>query len=358
MAQGEVAAEGTSSSWWTAALLFAAALVTVTAAWCRTSAQVPTQNPFRTASSSRFGPPPSPRRHRIQRPGEAPQSDLKALPAAGCQPGPAPISASLNAGESFIYAAAHDLQEPLRKLRTSLGRLESHTGPAQPQDTAGELDTMRKTLARMQALLDSLLSLAGIQGRGAVFQRVQLQDVIRDVMADLEPRILESRAEISVEGSLPPLDADPVQLRQLLQNLVGNAIKFQSREHRPRVQIQVTVDPATDPEAARTAASAAGWCQIGIRDNGIGFDTSEWTRMLQGFHRQQSRDRFEGTGLGLAICRSIVERHLGTLEAFSRPGEGTSMVLRLPLNHHARGGDTTVVPRSACIQPPPTIKEP
>ena len=259
-----------------------------------------------------------------------------------------PISASLTPSESFVYAAAHDLQEPLRKVKTYLSRLESRTLVVANSEARVDIEQMRRTLKRMQSLLDSLLSLARIQGTGTVFQAVDLGELLREVLADLEPRIIESQAEVSVEGSLPSLEADPIQLRQLLQNLVSNAIKFHAPQQPPRVQILVSVEEST---AEASEPPAPSRCEILVRDNGIGFEPEEWPKLLLGFHRQHSRDRFEGTGLGLAICKNIIDWHQGEMSAVSRPNEGTTLRVRLPMTQGQRCDNRSRVPKDSSGAP-------
>lgn len=248
--------------------------------------------------------------------------------------------------EHFLYAAAHDLQEPLRKVRTFLGRLESKVKSNPIPGAEIDLEGVRQTLGRMQALLDSLLSLSRIEGRGAVFEVIDMNAALREVLVDLDARIAESRAEISVEGTVPEVAADRTQLHQLLQNLLSNSLKFHKPETPPRIRISIRIE---SDRPVNGNAVENSYCHIQIQDEGIGFDQSYWPRMLEGFHRHHSRDEFEGTGLGLAICRSIVERHQGELRATSEVDKGTCVEVRLPLHQHARSGDTTVLigPRTA-----------
>jgi signal transduction histidine kinase len=242
--------------------------------------------------------------------------------------------------ENFIYAAAHDLREPLRKVRLFLNRFEQKVTADDLANVRGEVEGIRLTVNRMQSLLDSLLSLARIEGKGMVFELTDLGSVINQVLGDLETCIAETRAEITVEGKLPELAADRIQLQQLVQNLISNALKFHKNGEVPKIRIETTLGqdrPVNDHPNDRS------WCELSIRDEGIGFEEEYWDQMLQGFQRLHSREQYEGTGLGLAICRCIVERHQGTLSASSAPGQGTTIRVRLPLHQHARSGDTTVL---------------
>lgn len=280
----------------------------------------------------------------------APEAALRQLvgstPPAGSR---ANGASNTPTAENFIYAAAHDLREPLRKVRLFLSRLEQKTSGNEPPRIQSELDGLRLTVNRMQSLLDSLLSLARIEGRGVSFELTELSDVLKQVLADLETTILETNAEVSIEGSLPQLAADRTQLQQLLQNLLSNALKFRKPGTAPRIRITVSTSqdrPVNDHPSERS------WCEIAIRDEGIGFESAYWEQMLQGFQRLNSRDQYEGTGLGLAICRCIIERHQGRLAAESVPGQGTTVRVSLPIQQHARSGDTTMLVGPALAKDP------
>ena len=139
---------------------------------------------------------------------------------------------------------------------------------------------------------------------------------MQDVVSDLEVRIEKSGAQIQVE-SLPEIDADPSQMRQLFQNLISNAIKFQ----KPGVTPQVKV-------AARPTSSGL---EISVTDNGIGFEEKYLDRIFTIFQRLHGRLEYEGTGVGLAVCRRIVERHRGRISARSVPGQGSAFLIALPV---------------------------
>src|SRR5262249_51051961 len=144
-----------------------------------------------------------------------------------------------------------------------------------------------------------------------------LSAVARDVISDLEARILQTGGDVRL-GALPTLSADPLQMRQLLQNLIGNALKF----HRPGVPPVVVVQ----------ATLAGDPCRLEVRANGIGFDERYLDRIFQVFQRLHGRVAYEGTGVGLAICKKIAERHGGSITARSTPGEGATFVVTLPLH--------------------------
>jgi light-regulated signal transduction histidine kinase (bacteriophytochrome) len=146
---------------------------------------------------------------------------------------------------------------------------------------------------------------------------VTLDRIARDVLADLETRVGESGGTVEI-GKLPTVQGDATQMRQLLQNLIANALKF----HRDGVPPVVRVDQATTTEPGMVALTVA--------DNGIGFESTYEERIFRVFERLHPRDVYAGTGIGLALCRKIAERHGGTITGDGRPGEGATFTVVLP----------------------------
>ncbi len=217
--------------------------------------------------------------------------------------------------EQFAYVASHDLQEPLRKIQAFGDLLGTKHGAALPEEGRGYVGKMKASAGRMSRLIDDLLSFSRVTTHAKPFTRVNLADTVREVVDDLELRAEKVGGRIEV-GELPEVEGDAVQMRQLFQNLIGNALKF----HRPDV-----------PPVVRVSAEhgAGGWT-IAVADNGIGFEDRHAARIFQVFQRLHGRDEYEGTGVGLAICRKIVDRHGGTITAHGRPGEGATFVVTLP----------------------------
>jgi len=175
---------------------------------------------------------------------------------------------------------------------------------------------MLNATERMQSLLAGLLDYSRVTTASEPFKEVDLSDVIGEVLSDLEVRIVKTGGEMHVEG-LPVISADPTQMRQLFQNLIGNALKFHKEGEKPRVKVHC-------------AAAGSAW-QIMVEDNGIGFEERYLDRIFAPFQKLHSRSEYEGTGMGLAICKKIVERHGGSITATSTPGAGTIFIVRLPL---------------------------
>jgi PAS domain S-box-containing protein len=220
--------------------------------------------------------------------------------------------------EQFAYVASHDLQEPLRKIQAFGDRLKSKCGADLNPDAQDCLKRMQSAAARMQTLIQDLLSLSRVSSQGQPFAPVDLRDVARTVVSDLEIRIEQLSARVEV-GVLPVVPGDRVQLGQLLQNLIGNALKFHKPGEPPVVKVW-----------SQAVEGQADVCEIVVEDRGVGFDEKYLDRIFQIFQRLHGRSEYEGTGIGLAICRKIVERHGGSITASSTPGQGARFILTLP----------------------------
>ena len=218
--------------------------------------------------------------------------------------------------EDFAYVASHDLQEPLRKIQAFGDLLKTKHGDQLQDQGRDYIERMQAAAKRMQVLINDLLSFSRVTTKAQPFVPVNLGEVAREVAHDLEVRAKETGGELII-GELPTIDADPMQMRQLLQNLASNALKFYRPEAAPRVEIR--------------GETNNGRAQIMVRDNGIGFDEKYADRIFTMFERLHGRGKFEGTGIGLAICRKIAERHGGQITAKSRPGEGSTFVVTLPV---------------------------
>jgi signal transduction histidine kinase len=215
----------------------------------------------------------------------------------------------------FAYVASHDLQEPLRKIQAFGDRLRARFGDALGEQGNDYIARMQGAAARMQALIQDLLTYSRASSKEMSVRPVDLDALARDVISDLSERIRATGGTVQLEP-LPTFPADPTQMRQLLQNLVGNALKF----HRDGVPPVVKVRGDSGPE----------WTRIVVQDNGIGFDEQYADRIFTPFQRLHGRMAYEGTGMGLAICRKIAERHGGRISVRSAPGAGTTFEVLFP----------------------------
>jgi two-component system sensor kinase FixL len=231
--------------------------------------------------------------------------------------------------ENYAAVAAHDLQEPLRKIQTFGERLQVSSGAAIGEQGRDYLGRIIDAAGRMRTLIHDLLELSRVSAKAAAFALVDLAKVSREVATDLERQLAQSGGRIEI-GPLPTIEADALQMRQLLQNLIGNALKYRRADEPPVVKLSSCCTSPTGASLA-TEPSADGLCQITVDDNGIGFDEKYLDRIFNPFQRLHGRDQYEGSGIGLAICRRIVERHGGTITARSAPGQGSTFVVSLPL---------------------------
>jgi len=227
--------------------------------------------------------------------------------------------------ERFASVASHDLQEPLRKIQAFGDRLRSKLSGAIGEQGRDYLTRMLNSADRMRQLIDDLLAFSRVSTKGRSFVAVDLGSLVSEVLGDLETRVQDSGATVQV-GDLPSIVADPMQIRQLLQNLVGNALKFRRPDVRPIVNVEGRILPA------ETTEDEPGWsrCELRVSDNGIGFEEHYLDRIFEVFQRLHGRSEYEGTGMGLAICRRIVERHGGAITARSSPGNGSTFIVTLP----------------------------
>lgn len=211
--------------------------------------------------------------------------------------------------QEFAFVASHDLQEPLRKIQTFSERISSRS--VQLDDEGRDyLKRMNSAASRMQALIIDLLNYSRVGTRGKDFGPVDLNQILAEVLVDMEAAIEESQAQIRVEP-LPPVRGDATQLRQVIQNLLSNALKFRAPDRRPELRVAVE------------AQDESGWT-LAISDNGIGFDEKYLEKIFAPFQRLHAREAYPGTGIGLAIVKKIVERHGGAITASSAPGQGAT----------------------------------
>ncbi len=219
--------------------------------------------------------------------------------------------------QDFASIASHDLQEPLRKVIMFGDRLNAQFSAKMNEKALGYLERMSNAAARMQILIDELLLYSRVSSKAKPFTATNLEKIVHEVLSDLESRLNRSSAKIVIEN-LPTVEADGIQMRQLFQNLISNALKFHKKDIPPEVLIQGHVN-------------GSGSCEIIVRDNGIGFDEQYAQRIFKPFERLHGRSEYEGTGMGLAICRKIVKRHGGSIGVKSRPNEGCEFSITLPL---------------------------
>jgi len=216
--------------------------------------------------------------------------------------------------EQFAYVASHDLQEPLRMVSSYTELLERRYGDKLDDKAREFIGYAVDGAVRMQRLINDLLEFSRVSTRGKALQPVDVTRVLGTVRANLSVAIQDAGALVT-NDDLPTVMADETQLVQLLQNLIGNAIKFRGRD-RPHVHVGAQ-------------ATATEWV-FAVRDNGIGIAPEYFERIFVIFQRLHARDEYPGTGIGLAVCRRILDRHGGRIWVESEPGHGSTFYFALP----------------------------
>lgn len=222
--------------------------------------------------------------------------------------------------QQFAHVASHDLKEPLRKIRTYIGRINHQHAAVIPPDCTKYLKKIEEASRRMAHMIDGILNYSTLSGTNEPAVPVNLKEVIKEVETDLELAIQQKKAAINHDG-LPTVEGARVLLHQLFYNLINNALKFSSKDRSPVITISCKVEQNGEDGIAR----------ISVRDNGIGFEPEYADKIFDTFSRLHTKDMYDGTGLGLALCRKIVHRHDGNIRATARPNEGAEFEIILPL---------------------------
>ncbi len=220
--------------------------------------------------------------------------------------------------EQYAYVVSHDLQEPLRKILAFGSRIEASTKGKLDEETSFYLTRMLESASRMRVLIDDLLSYARISKGSTPQEEIDINKILEDVWSDLDLVAKEKGAKLKVK-TLPSVSGDPIQMQQLFQNLVHNALKFSKPEVAPIVEVTAQ------------SSEVPGFVEFFVRDNGIGFQQKYADRIMVPFQRLHSRSEYAGTGIGLALCNKIVAKHGGKLRAHSAPGEGSEFKFDLPV---------------------------
>ncbi|MFD1139780.1 ATP-binding protein [Larkinella insperata] len=233
--------------------------------------------------------------------------------------------------QQFAYIASHDLQEPLRKVQSFSNLLQRQYAEQLSEMGLDYLERIQGAAERMSSLIRDLLTYSKVSTRQESFAPLALQSVFDEVLQTLEFQLEQTRALVEIDQPLPVLKGDPMQLRQLFQNLLTNALKFTRPGIAPRIHIRVFQIKRQDlPAQVRPTGYAQVFYQICVIDQGIGFDNKYQDRIFQLFQRLHGRSEYSGTGIGLAICQRVAENHGGAITANSQPGEGATFCVYLP----------------------------
>lgn len=230
--------------------------------------------------------------------------------------------------DRFAFMASHDLQEPLRKIRTFSDRLSVKYRDVLDDDGINNIARIQKAAERMQALITDILTFSKLSSDKVEFVRSNMNVLIREVLLELDDLVVAKQAHVDVE-ELPELQVNPGLIKPLFQNLLSNALKYSKKQEPPRIRIKAEISPA-QPEV-KNRAPVMKYCRIYIEDNGIGFDQKYAEEIFGMFKRLHRSSEFEGTGIGLALCKKIVEQHNGYIYARSKVNEGSTFVISLPV---------------------------
>ena len=228
--------------------------------------------------------------------------------------------------EEFVFVASHDLQAPLRKIRIFGEMLEKELPGVISSKGRDYLNRMTGSADRMQTLIDSLLTYSRSSAKQGPVERVNLKSIAEEVAEDLAFLHSPDLKPVIEISDLPEIDADPVQMTQLLQNLLTNAIHYRRENQIPRIMISGHIIDSSNGKWEKI-------CEMKVEDNGIGFDMRYADDIFLPFERLHPQEKYKGTGMGLAICKKIVDVHGGKISASSIVGEGSIFKISLPVNN-------------------------
>jgi Bacteriophytochrome (light-regulated signal transduction histidine kinase) len=236
------------------------------------------------------------------------------------------LEASNHELQQFAYIASHDLKEPLRKIQVFSHMIREKFLIGQ-QEGLSHIDRVIRSSQRMSDLITDVLGYSELSV-ASDFGMVNINQVIDDIVADMELLIQEKKAAIRVDA-IPGLEANAGQMRQVFQNILGNALKFSKDDVPP--EICILAELVRDKSFDSPASPQGRYCRIQISDNGIGFDETYLGRIFSIFQRLHNREKYEGTGIGLAIVKKIIDKHNGLVTARSTEGAGSTFIIILPL---------------------------
>lgn len=228
--------------------------------------------------------------------------------------------------EQFAYVASHDLQEPLRKIRMFTGMLGANL--ENPEQAAKYFEKIDSSAARMSDLIQSVLNYSRLIKTDTEFGEVNLARIVSDVLFDFELMIEEKQADVTV-GKMPLISANALQMHQLFFNLIGNALKFCSKQPKIKISASRSVLPEEVLEKGNFTPGAV-YHKICVTDNGIGFEQQYADQIFTIFRRLNHKLDYQGTGIGLALCKKIADNHRGIITAQSIPGAGSKFCIYLP----------------------------
>jgi signal transduction histidine kinase len=230
--------------------------------------------------------------------------------------------------DRFAFMSSHDLQEPLRKIRTFTDLLHSKYKDVFNDDAIRYINRIQNAAERMQTLVKDILEFSKLSNDKDRFVETDLNILMDEVLADMESMIHEKKATVNVK-SLPSLEVNPGLMRPLFFNLIGNALKYSQKEVEPVIDIYG--EPDANDEELNSVVKKKRYCRIYVKDNGIGFDQKYAEKIFDMFVRLHGKSEYPGTGIGLALCKQIVEKHQGYISALSTEQKGSTFIISLPM---------------------------
>ncbi|MFT3826643.1 MAG: response regulator [Chitinophagaceae bacterium] len=232
--------------------------------------------------------------------------------------------------DRFAFMASHDLQEPLRKIRTFSDLLYTKYKNVMDSDGSFHIKRIQNAAERMQELIKDILTFSKLSDEKEVFEKTDLNHIIREIEEEIEGTIRDKNARLVIHN-LPSLEVNPGLMRPLFANLINNALKYSRKNVDPIITIRAEYTGDSIANTVITRKTEPAFCRIFIEDNGIGFEQQYAEQIFEMFRRLHHSSEFEGTGIGLALCKKIVEKHNGYISALSQPGEGSTFIIALPV---------------------------
>ncbi|WP_240348410.1 response regulator [Longitalea arenae] len=228
--------------------------------------------------------------------------------------------------DRFAFMASHDLQEPLRKIRTFSDLLFVKYQSVLDNPAVNYINRIQNAAVRMQTLISDILAFSRINNEKDTFVHYNLNLILQEAMDELDATIQEKKASIQIQ-ELPSIDVNPGLMRPLFENLLSNALKYSKKDEHPVIDIRSEIITATTSNK-----EPVKYCRIYVQDNGIGFDQVYAEQIFDMFRRLHVHSEFEGTGIGLTLCKKIVEKHNGFISVQSKVNKGSTFIISLPVH--------------------------
>src|ERR1044072_3171917 len=239
--------------------------------------------------------------------------------------------------DRFAFMASHDLQEPLRKMRTFSDLLFVKYQEVLDAPAVNYITRIQNAAVRMQTLISDILAFSRINNEKDTFVNYNLNLILQEVLDELDSTIQEKKGRLEIQ-ELPAIDVNPGLIRPLFESLLSNALKYSKKDEPPVIIIRSEIVTATT-----TSKEPLQYCRIYVQDNGIGFDQVYAEQIFDMFRRLHVHSEFEGTGIGLTLCKKIVEKHNGFISVQSKVGKGSTFIISLPV-HQATVENTPATP--------------